>query len=379
MSSNNSETPQPSPGGNPHDYFGRKTIGDPIIAADFLRYYADDPVIAKYIDLDHLQAEPTQFFGPTHPITGPKEVILDVPYIAHLHDPDWKSEVLIVYEHKSSPSLYARLQLAVQAILSLYKRWTDAGRPTSRQKFQLPFPLTVLVYCGEEDLEEGSFWFQDIFGDDIPEPLRQFVPQYRLIVVNMKRFDYGNLPGRPETQSVAETMKRAFDGTLEEHFPNVLGRFSTIPIDDRITEIIGSIAWYSDRVTDIEPERIIQTITNVIKGKEGIDMAEVLQKGVFRRAFENGFIEGETRGKAIGEAKGQAIGQAIGEARGQAIGEARGQAIGEVLVVLRARFKEVPPVTESIIRSMTDITALKSLAVHAETCQSLEEFEKALN
>ena len=72
-------------GGSPHDYFGRKTIGDSLIAADLLRHYSD-PIVAEHVDLDTLQAEPTQFFGPTHPLTGPKEVILDVPYIAWLHD-----------------------------------------------------------------------------------------------------------------------------------------------------------------------------------------------------------------------------------------------------------------------------------------------------
>ena len=33
-------------GGSPHDYFGRKTIGDPLIAADLLRNYAD-PIVAE--------------------------------------------------------------------------------------------------------------------------------------------------------------------------------------------------------------------------------------------------------------------------------------------------------------------------------------------
>jgi hypothetical protein len=99
-------------GSNPHDYFGRVTLGDPLIAGDLLRHYAD-AIIAKHVDLNYLIAEPTQFFGPADPIRGPKEVKLDVPYIARLHDREWKSEVLIVTEHKSSPNLYCPLQLGV--------------------------------------------------------------------------------------------------------------------------------------------------------------------------------------------------------------------------------------------------------------------------
>jgi len=73
-------------------------------------------------------------------------------------------------------------------------------------------------------------------------------------------------------------------------------------------------------------------------------------------------------------AEGKAEGEAIGVAKGEAIGESR----GEVLAFLRARFKKVPKTTENTIRSMTDLTALKSLAVHAESCQSLEDFAESL-
>ena len=142
-----------SSGGNPHDYFGRVTIGDPLIAGDLLQHYADS-VLAKHVDLNNLQAEPTEFFGPPHPVTGPKEVRLDVPFIACLHDKEWKSEVLIVAEHKSLLNLFCPLQLCTYAQMSLYKRWTDAGRPASRRKLKLPIPVMVLLYCGAEELSD---------------------------------------------------------------------------------------------------------------------------------------------------------------------------------------------------------------------------------
>jgi len=77
-------------------------------------------------------------------------------------------------------------------------------------------------------------------------------------------------------------------------------------------------------------------------------------------------------------AKGEARGIAIGEARGEARGRAEGEARGTVLTALRVRFKKVPKDIEKAVRAMVDLTALQSLAVHAETCQSLEEFEKVL-
>ena len=55
-----------------------------------------------------------------------------------------------------------------------------------------------------------------------------------------------------------------------------------------------------------------------------------------------------------------------------------GEARGTVLTALRVRFKKVPKGIEKAVRAMVDLTALKSLAVHAETCQSLEEFAEVL-
>jgi hypothetical protein len=291
-----------------------------------------------------LQAEPTHFFGPTHPITGPKEIILDVPYIARLRDKAWKSEVLLIYEHKSKPSLFVPLQLGTQAMMSLYKRWTDAGRPSSRRKFRVPFPLMVLVYCGEEDLNEDVLYFQEIF-ERIPEPLKLFVPQFRLLVCNLRRFSYGHLLGRPETQATVETMKRAFDGTLAKHFPGMLDRFDATPIDDRMMEIIGTITWFSGCVADIDPERINEAVTKTIKGKKGVEMAETIQKGMFQQGIERGKVE---------------------------------EKINDIQKLLRFRFSQIPNEIADDLNSRTDLIALDSLFEVAFQCKSMAEFADAL-
>jgi hypothetical protein len=68
-------------------------------------------------------------------------------------------------------------------------------------------------------------------------------------------------------------------------------------------------------------------------------------------------------------AKGIAIGEARGEARGRAV---------TLLNILRARFNRVPKETERTILAMSDPIALDSWAVHAATCQSMDEFISAL-
>jgi len=125
----------------------------------------------------------------------------------------------------------------------------------------------------------------------------------------------------------------------------VIDRMATLPIDDRIMDIIGNITWLGGRVADVPPERIVQVITNVIKGKEGIEMAETIQRGIFQQ------------GKAEGKAE---------------------QGKSTLLKILHARFKRVPKDVENTISRMTDSVALDSWAVHAATCESMNEFAEAI-
>ena len=129
-----------------------------------------------------------------------------------------------------------------------------------------------------------------------------------------------------------------------------MGRFEATSLDDRILELITTIAWYGGCATDIKPQRVVEAVTHVIKGKKSIEMAETIQRGVFSQ----------------GKAEGVAEGIAIGEAR------------SEVRATLKQRFKEVPQEIKEAIQSMTDLVALESLLAHAESCKSLDEFSEAL-
>ena len=69
---------------------------------------------------------------------------------------------------------------------------------------------------------------------------------------------------------------------------------------------------------------------------------------------------------------------AEGAIKGRAEGRAEGEAKGEIRATLKQRFGEVPKEVRDAIQSMTDLVALESLLVHAESCQSLDEFGEAL-
>ncbi|MDR0704004.1 MAG: Rpn family recombination-promoting nuclease/putative transposase [Planctomycetaceae bacterium] len=328
---------------NPHDRFAKKTLGNPLYAADFLKHYAD-PVIAQYVDLDQLVV------APTHYLTDElKEVILDAAFTAHLRDKKSGSEVLMFLEHKSKPSRFVPLQVGTHCFMSLYFGWTSTKYS---ERHQPAVPLMFLLYHGNKHIDEELF-FQDIF-PKIPEKLRPYVPQFRVFVINMKQFQYGNLPGKPETQAIVESFKRATDGTFGNRLCGILERVRDANLSKQQTlDLTANITQYCTWTNSLTSEEVVQFIKKVFNRTEGIKMATTIKKGIIQEGIE------------IGEARGKAIGKAIGEL------EAR---VNDILVILRKKFTRVPPSIVKSLTQRTDAVALTSLLILAATCSSLDEF-----
>ena len=283
---------------NPHDRFCRRTIFRSFFASDFLKSYGD-PLLLKFVDLDQLEEAPT-----THLTPGLKEVILDASLMTRLLGTQSMSGVLFHLEHKSKPSRTAVVQLLLEASLSLHARWTASNRPESGI-FDPPIPLMVVVYNGVENWE-GEIRFQDLF-PGLPEELRSYVPQFRVFFINLRRFTYGNLPGRPETRASIESLMRGMDGTFIEHLPNVFTHVAEADMGERLRlDLTHSISSYCTLVAQATSEQIINAISTAFKGKEYLDMIETIKNNIMLDGIEIG----EARGIAIGEERGKREGKA---------------------------------------------------------------------
>jgi len=326
---------------NPHDRFCRQTVFHPLFAPDFLKSYGDR-ILVKYVDLDHLQEAPT-----THLSDELKEIIMDASLTTRLLDTNSMSEILLHLEHKSKPSRMVALQLLAEAAMSLNFRWILSGRLESGN-FVPPIPLLVVVYNGSKEWE-GEIRFQDLF-PNLPEELREFVPQFRVIFINLRRFQYGHLPGKPETQAIVESLMRATDGTFIDHLPGVLQHVAEADLNEHlrlvITRTISSYCTWSVQATS---EQINRAITTVFKGQEGINMAETIQKSLIQEGIE------------------------IGEARGELKGRIR-----DILTFLQTKFQHVPDEIFVELNKRTDATALESLVVLSAQCTTLDEFAEGL-
>jgi len=335
---------------NPHDKFGRNFLQRKAIASDLLTSYCDH-VIVENVDLDELQP------APTHGVSKVlKEIIMDVSYLARLRDSEAKSEVLFVLEHKSRPSPMVALQVGTQAFLALYSAWTDANYSES-PNFELPIPIMVVVYHGTENWVAKEIWFHELF-KNIPPALRDLIPRFKVLVINLRLFQYGNLPGRPLTRAFVESLMRATDGTFAKELASVFQHVYEAGLEKTQTwDCIQTITGYCAGSVGLTKEDFEQAILKVFN-KEDINMLETIPSGMLR----DGFVLGRNEGIAIGKAEGVA----------------EGIAKGEIRATLKQRFGGVPQEIKDTIQSMTDLVALESLLAHAETCKSLDEFSEAL-
>ena len=333
------------PPGNPHDRFARKTMSDPLIAADLLRNYTD-PVVAKCVDLASLKPETTQNFGKKF-----QELFKDIAFASHLIDKKGKAEVLIIAEHKSKPEPFVLLQLLAYLVLTWYKRWNDAGRPQSTKSFQLPLPILVVLYNGKEKWD-GELDLKSLVSA-VPPELEPFIPVVKALFIRLNQFDKRHLPGKPETQAVVEAMIRATEGTFVAGLGSVIGRFRDSTLNERIGELIEDIFCYCDWVEEVTPDEMDEVIKKVIKGQEGIRMSQAIRKGIWATGYENGVTEGRAEEK-------------IETSREM------------ILEFLRGRFGKIPKDIERAINQMKDPIALKSLAARTANCETLAEFAEEL-
>jgi hypothetical protein len=346
----------------PEDRFCRKIAEDKTIVTDILCYYVDSK-IAKNIDVNNLQPARTNFFGISKKDDPFRELHLDIPYTSRLVDDQLDYEVLFAIEHKSEPNDFVFLQVYPYMDLSNLDKWKRAGRPKSRKRFRPYIALAVLLYCGNDKADDVQY-YQDMF-PNLPEELREYVPQSKIIRANLNNYSYDHLPGHPETCAVVETIKRIHDGSAVDHFGDIIGNFKNMTWDDRIIEIVHAICFYTASHEQITPNHIQETIKKTIPGKEGKDMAGTMVKTLYDEIYEKGELRGIKKGRDEGILRGREEGREEGIVRGRA---------DVILKLLERRFGEMRSEVREKLHAKQDPIVLDSLAVQLLDCETIEEF-----
>lgn len=341
--------------GSQYDRFGRRFISNPANAADLIENYAS-PVFRQHIDTAALQPAPTNYISENF-----KELILDTALVGRFLDKTNFMELLFALEFKSAVAFFSPIQLLAYASLVMYMSFVRANRPTRRGRFKPLIPVMVLIYCGPDDIDE-EMWFQQIY-DNLPEWLREYVPQFRIEVLNLRTCLKTGFRGKPTTRVWAEALVRGCEKKLAENLDQVLQHLSGVPLDDQICELVGQVIRLCAEKEGLSAVAADRAIFNVYQGEEGTHLSQSVKTGLYWDSFNEGVAQGVAQGVERGMERG-----------------ALRSKVDAIVSVLKRRHRiaDVPKTVMEQLQQRTDLIALESLLGDAVDCETLADFEKCL-
>ena len=327
--------PESKPKGNIYDTFAKRMFERILVFVDFLLHYADPEFVAE-IDLQKIKPAPTHYIG-----KDGKERILDLVFQCPLKSGGGSLMAVIIFEHQSRDlkEIPRKLHRYISAI------W-DAERKAGKKNLSAPY---FLVLRTGEKAHRGDY---PTMADLLPKgrdgkPLGH-VPEIRYKVVDLPAWDFKNLVGGPVLR-LALGMLHKMTGGREDEFPEALLPLREITDQEEKIELTNELLQFVETAfaahnRELDEATVDEALKPIYK-----DWERTMIKTLSERKYDEGRAEGEVKaGKNM------------------------------VLKLLRAKFRRVPTGVEKAILSMTDPTALESLAARILECGSMDEFAEEL-
>ena len=182
-----------------HDGFFKELFGLPEIAADFMRFYLPDEIVAE-LDLS----------VPPEPV---RENFIDEELQRHFADMVYQVRlrdgtgafIFVLFEHKSAPDKW----VALQALRYQVKLWAHLQ---AQGVARLPPIYSVVLYHG------AARWkvkrnFHALVALPKNSLFRKFVPEFEYHLIDLAKLDVTRLRGAAYLQAVLCILRNAFVGT----------------------------------------------------------------------------------------------------------------------------------------------------------------------
>ena len=317
--------------GNIYDAFVKRMFGRLLVMIDFLLSYADKEFVAA-IDLEKIVPAPTHYFG-----KDGDERIADLIFQCPLKDGSGSLMAVIVFEHESGnlKKVPQKLHKNISAI------WTAEVK---EGKKILSAPYFVVLRTGKKPFRGRPPKMSDSLPKDKDgKPIGKTVEvDYDLF--DLPAWDFDQLAGGPVLRAALGILKKMIEETGEDF------QSAMLPLQD-ISDVGQRIEWTKELLDFVDKamkahnrrldaEMVSRALKPIFKDKE---------RTMIKSIFDEKIQEGEVK-------KGREM----------------------LLKYLRKRFRQVTKDVENKIMSMTDPVALDSWSEHAWTCQSMDEFAKAI-
>ena len=235
----------------------------------------------------------------------------------------------LLFEHKSHPDSNILLQL-------LRYMW----RIYESQKTLSPV-LPIVFHHGPEKWDLARS-FQDLLDldDEEQKAIREFILNFRYILVDAKDMDIGALQASPPMETFLTVLRFVWDFDSEAVLRRFLADHREIFFDTNQRSFLEKVLAYIYRVQNIEPQRLGKLIAETVS-EEGADVALTAVAKLEAKARQEGRQEGERIGEERGEKRGEQRGEYRGKLQTAQRMQDRGYPIADILAVTGLRRKDL--------------------------------------
>lgn len=269
-----------------HDRFFKQIFSRPENVRDFITSYLPAGIVA-HLDLEGLEVVSGSFVE-----ADLSEYFSDVVVRTSVKQGN-PADLYFLFEHKSGPERYAR----VQVLQYMASRWYAQVR--DGQFGPLPVIIPVVIYHGMK-----TWNFSLGFGDLFEPPSRDFlpyIPRFEHILHDISHLDASEMKGTIVLQAVQLLLKYIQRPELRDQLPRIVDLLGNLSEKERLTEYLQVVLEYVFQASEhVDASDVREAFEKIPQGEKLMPtIAEKLRQEGMQEGMQQGMQQGELRGKRI--------------------------------------------------------------------------------
>jgi predicted transposase/invertase (TIGR01784 family) len=232
---------------NIHDIFVRESFSDSERAVAFFERFLPETII------HHLNLETLTVLKETYINETLKEHFSDLVFEVSLKsDITVKTDVVLLFEHKSSPDRNVLFQIGYY----IFAHWTKCLTENKEPKPIIP----IIYYQGKKNWKVGSL--SDLF-KNYPKEVKDFLPTLNHIFIDLKTINKDHLMDMRSSMMAAAILAQQWrinPTKLKEDFERI---FRLLPLEDTKRNFLEMIVVYALNVSEITEAQLGETIKSI--------------------------------------------------------------------------------------------------------------------
>ena len=310
----------------PHDKLFRATFSNPVNAAAFLRHHLGGPLPAL-VEWDSIALQSGSFIDPQ--MAGSEA---DLLFSAKIGGSD--ALFYILWEHQRSEAPLMGLRL-LSYMVRIWKKQAREGGPSTKLA-----PILPLVLAQDSNRWKTSTCFHELFA--FPqcgwEAIRDCTPDFAFTLLELVDLPYEDIRGTPEGILTLRSLKA-----------------------EPLGELLHSLVWDRGIIAGVATEAVERFFRYVLNAD--VDR-EAFKAKVSTQSFTNLTSAAMTLAEQFRQ-EGRQEGRQESEVRSR---------FQSLLVVLEARFGDIPVGLAEKLTGISDVPTLEKLLKSAAVCRDLEAF-----